>query len=150
MRKRSLPVAAHEAGHAAIAIALGIPILRVCLTPGQPDRGFCTTLSHPQWRLEDATVDAGGPAADLLGARFSERWRRHVPRAWGADFASMRKCGFSPRECRTLVELAAGMLSGQRVRELHRRIVEALIERDLFEAEIADLATGFRVEPAGP
>lgn len=140
-RRRSPHVARHEAGHAAIAISLGAPVFRVCLTPGKFDTGYCTVLSHPQWRLDDALVDAGGPAADLLGARFGERWRHHVPRAWSADFASMRAQGFTPRECRMLVELAASLLAGK-VRPLFERIAAALVERDLFEADLAALTLG--------
>lgn len=147
-KKRSPHVAAHEAGHAAIAIFLGIPVTCVCLTPGQDATGYCTVLSHPQWRLEDALVDAGGPAADLIGGRYSDRWLKHVPRQWSDDFKSMRQHGFKPRECRVLVHLAVSMLQGN-ARELYQRILRALEHRDLMEEDIARLTVGEEIDLDG-
>jgi hypothetical protein len=147
-KKRSPHVAAHEAGHAAIAISLGIPVFRVCLTPGQEYSGYCTTLTHQQWRLEDALVDAGGPAADLINGRHSERWLKHVPRQWSADFKSMRQRGFKPRECRVLVHLAVSMLQGS-ARELYGRVLRALEQRDLGEEDIARLTVGEEIDVDG-
>jgi hypothetical protein len=141
MRPRSPLVAAHEAGHAAIAISLGIPVSSVCLTPGKADTGYCTVLTHPQWRLEDALVDAGGPAADVISGRYSDRWLRHVPRQWSDDFRSMRRCGFRPKECRILVGLAASMLRTS-VRDVYSRVLAALLRRDLTAEDILALTVG--------
>lgn len=146
MKPRSRATAEHEAGHAAMALALFVPISGVELTPEHPtDRGGTYLPAGESSRIADALVDAAGPAADVLSGRFSDRWRRHVPRGWQYDFASMRDLGFSPKECRALVDFAAAMLHGQ-LRALHARITEALLERDLGHDDLQALFLGERVD----
>ncbi len=125
-----------------MALSLFVPIRAVVLTPGHRDvTGYCSTTEGVRGRLEDALVDAAGPAADVLSGRFSDRWRRHVPRAWANDFASMRAAGFSGPERRALVDFAAALLHGQ-LACLHARITDALLEHDLGPEDLEALRIG--------
>lgn len=141
MTRRSRPIAEHEAGHAAMALALGVPVHSAALTPRHAEHtGVCMVTPGLRGNFEDALVCAAGPAADLLAGR-NVNWRRRYPYAWASDVDAIRELKFRPREVRALIDLACVLL-GDRLAPLHTRVVDALLERDLCEADLQGLLVG--------
>jgi len=138
--QRSPLIAAHEAGHAVVALALGLEVYGVYLTPhARLISGYAHTELAPKhlW-LHDAITDAAGPAADALSGRYSLAALRRPPIAWQHDFESIRAYGYSRHERDLLVAIASRMLTGECARAW-REVGKALEHRDLTGTELRAL-----------
>jgi len=149
---RSAFIAAHEAGHAVVAIALGLEVFAVYLTPhAKQISGYAHTEDAPKelW-LHDAIVDAAGPAADALSGRYSLAALKRPPIAWQYDFQSIQAYGYSRQERDLLVTIASNMLTGRCARAW-REVTTALEQRDLSGDELRAIAIeGARAEDLEP
>jgi hypothetical protein len=138
--KRSPLIAAHEAGHAVVAVALGLEVRGVYITPhAKKISGYADLVEAPKalW-LHDAIVDAAGPAADALSGRYSIAALKRPPVAWQDDFAAITAYGYSRQERDLLVAIASEMLTG-RCAKAWREVAAALELGDLTAEQLRAL-----------
>jgi hypothetical protein len=101
---RIAPIAAHEAGHCVISLALGLPVDSVSIDPP-----CCSYSDHTDWH-------GGGEVAPALSDR--QRWRAATIRALAGPCAEARFSGESVAAClrrnqsdrNTAVGLASGLI----------------------------------------
>ena len=137
---RDAAVAAHEAAHVVVGVALGLRLRAAAVGLEREGRtwyeGFAWFHAAPSRRIADAVSFAAGVAWDrALG---------EAPHSSSEDYRLCRELCTSRHDVETCVALAAAILSARRT--AHRRVTRALLERDLTAQDIAALARGERIE----
>lgn len=142
--RRPPSVAAHEAAHVVVGVALGLRLreARVCrerLPDGRTLEGYAWFAGSPRGRREAfALMYAAGIAHDraLRTPGYSYSW----------DAAHAREMCSGRLGYEATIKAAAALL--QLLREPHARVTAALMERDLRAADILALARGDGVADA--
>lgn len=125
------PIAAHEAGHAVMAVHHGIPVDRVRVGGLEHYRGI-TSFAPGRWRskIVAGLIYAAGPAADTLAGFAPPSARRRAPDAWYYDLQAIARLGFRPADRDYLIAAACQILQGP-CAQAWARVRAALLVQDL-------------------
>ncbi len=132
---RLVNVARHEAGHAVVAIHLGLVVQRVELCA---DGGGLTTIECPRSKdLQVAIAFAAGCAADRLGKCPTPEWQQSPDRKLAAEH------GFGRREWPALEALARAYLRGP-CKHAWLAVADALMLSDLDGHQLRRVVRRYR------
>lgn len=137
-RVRSNLDAWHEAAHVAVGVSLGLRLKKAVLGDYAGNvvgyTHFATTWWGGRRRLALALMYAAGVAWCAMSGRSKTEARGDVQR--------MRELGFSEHDRKILAGTARAYLESRDGQKAHRRIAEALTERDLTGADVARILAG--------
>jgi hypothetical protein len=130
---RRLDVAQHEAAHVVVGVAVGLKMRTARLNGGGDSFG---DVWFPEaFGVQGALMYAAGAA-----------WEKATPSGYGHehDLRAIRTLGFRGPALNSLLLAAGDMLAARG--PIHRRVTQALLEKDLSGHDIAALARGERLK----
>lgn len=131
---RRVNIARHEAGHAVVAVHLGVKLLRVMLD----EYGGLTAVECPRSRdLQLGVTFAAGAAADRIGKTPASDEQLSVDRQLAAEH------GFGKREWPALEALARAYLRGP-CKHAWLAVADALMLSDLTGAQVRRIVRRYR------
>lgn len=131
---RLINVARHEAGHAVVAVHLGLTLHGVVLDAG----GGETRIDCPRARdLQVGVALAAGAAADRIGKTPALEWQLSTDRKLAAEH------GFGKREWPALEALARAYLRGP-CKHAWLAVADALMLSDLTGAQVRRIVRRYR------